>query len=81
MSAHRNRYGYDGLFTFISQRRGREENKTTSNRIAKKEEKTLLNHLEKYKENYLLFLRDFRVYFDDNIFNHAAYSFIFSTSS
>ena len=47
--------------------RGREENKTTSNRIAKKEEKTLLNRLEKYKENHLLFLRDFRVYFDDNM--------------
>lgn len=47
--------------------RGREENETTSNRIAKKEEKTLLNRLEKYKENHLLFLRDFRVYFDDNM--------------
>lgn len=63
MSATERYYArYDELIA-----RGREENKTTSNRIAKKEEKTLLNRLEKYKENHLLFLRDFRVYFDDNM--------------
>ena len=43
------------------------QNKTTKNRIAKKEEATLLRRLDKYIENHLLFLSDFRVYFDDNM--------------
>ena len=43
------------------------QNKHTKNRIAKKEEAKLLHRLDKYIENHLLFLRDFRVYFDDNM--------------
>ena len=46
---------------------GYQQNKKTSNRLAKKEEKTLLNRLAKYKVNHLLFLKDFRVPFDDNM--------------
>ena len=46
---------------------GYRQNEKTSNRLAKKEEKTLLNRLVKYKANHLLFLKDFRVPFDDNM--------------
>lgn len=41
--------------------------KYTKNRLAKKEEAKLLRRLDKYIENHLLFLIDFRVYFDDNM--------------
>ena len=51
---------YDELGAF-----GYRQNEKTSNRLAKKEEKTLLNRLVKYKANHLLFLKDFRVPFDD----------------
>ena len=43
------------------------QNKHTKNGIAKKEEAKLLRRLDKYIENHLLFLKDFRVYFDDNM--------------
>lgn len=46
---------------------GREQNRKTKGRNAKKEEKRLLNRLEKYKENHLLFLRDFRVHYSNNM--------------
>ena len=46
---------------------GYEANRNTRGRLAKKEEKTLLNRLVKYKENHLLFLRDFRVHYSNNM--------------
>ena len=47
--------------------KGCEENKKTGHKYAKQEEKTLLNRLEKYRHNYLLFMHNFAVPFDDNI--------------
>lgn len=46
---------------------GETANPKTKNKLAKQEEQTLLNRLRKYKPNHLLFLRDFRVHFSDNI--------------
>lgn len=46
---------------------GREENRRTKHKYARQDAATLLNRLEKYSHNHLLFLRDFNVYFDDNM--------------
>ena len=43
------------------------ESKSTRYKYARTDEKRLLNRLVKYKENHLLFLRDFRIPFDDNM--------------
>lgn len=39
----------------------------TSGKYARQEEKALINRLRKYKDNHLLFLRDFRVPYSDNM--------------
>lgn len=44
-----------------------EENKTTRYKYAREDEKKLLNRLVKYKKNHLLFLHDFRIFFDNNM--------------
>lgn len=46
---------------------GREENLSTSPRWARKEEAALLSRLERYNENHLLFLRNFKVAFTNNM--------------
>ena len=57
---------YEARFDAILEE-GFEQNRKTKGRIARKEEKKLLNRLKKYKENHLLFLRDFRVPFSNNM--------------
>ena len=46
---------------------GEQQNKTTKGYRAWKEESALLRRLRKYKENHLLFLKDFRVPFTNNM--------------
>ena len=53
---------YDGILA-----KGNEENKKTKGYTAKKEERRLLNRLKKYKEEHLLFLKDLRVPFTNNM--------------
>lgn len=48
-------------------RKGHAENKQTKHKYAKQGERTLLNRLQTYKSNYLLFLHDFKVDFDNNL--------------
>lgn len=47
--------------------KGWEENKDTAHKYAKADEAKLLNRMKKYSHNYLLFLHNFHVLFDDNI--------------
>lgn len=47
--------------------KGYEENAQTKGKYAKESEKILLNRLKKYKSNHLLFLRDFKVAYDNNL--------------
>ncbi len=58
------RYGdrYDRLVA-----EGRGMNQKTQGKLAKQEENKLLNRLEKYKTDYLLFLHDFKVPFNNNM--------------
>ncbi|OTY03743.1 MULTISPECIES: IS66 family transposase [Bacillus cereus group] len=53
---------YDNLLS-----KGYDENIQTKGKYAKESEKTLLNRLTKYKSNHLLFLRDFKVAYNNNL--------------
>ena len=48
-------------------KKGFEENKQTKSKYLKTKEKAVLNRLEKYKINYLNFIYDFELPFDDNL--------------
>ena len=48
-------------------KRGYKQNGTTESKYAKAEEIKLLNRLKKYKENHLMFVKDNRVSFDNNL--------------
>lgn len=54
--------------------------KETKHNYAKQDEMTLLNRLEKYSNNYLLFLQNFEVSFDDNISEGDRFSAILMSS-
>lgn len=46
---------------------GEEQNSKTIGSVARKEERALLKRLRKYKDNFLLFIKDFRVPFTNNM--------------
>ena len=56
---------YDEYDSIIAM--GERQNEKTKGYIARKEERALLRRLRKYKENHLLFLKDFRVPFTNNM--------------
>ena len=47
--------------------KGISQNKNTPSKYLKNKEKTVLNRLQKYKENYLNYLKNFDLPFDDNL--------------
>ena len=53
---------YDGII-----QKGKKENKKTSSKYLRDKEKAVLNRLTKYKENYLNYVKDFDLPFDDNL--------------
>ena len=57
---------YENKYDEIIQK-GMEENKITPSKYLKDKEKAVLKRLKKYKENYLKYLRDFELPFDDNL--------------
>ena len=57
---------YENKYDEIVQK-GMEENKKTPSKYLKDKEKAVLKRLKKYKENYLKYLRDFELPFDDNL--------------
>lgn len=46
---------------------GYQENKESNSKYLKQEELAIINRLKKYKENHLLYIKDFKVPFDNNL--------------